>query len=117
MMREGERHELLEDELFVRSQTWKLSTSGLSAGGQFRGAGFGSPEHDGYGVNCELRLAIASVVLLIACTDMPGPEIMKFGIESKHSCPETSTSVFKESLTTVLLDMKALCLAAIHAHL
>lgn len=27
---EGERHELFDDELFSRSQTWKLSTSGLS---------------------------------------------------------------------------------------
>lgn len=36
---EGERHELFDDELFIRSQTWKLSTSGLSAGSQFRGTG------------------------------------------------------------------------------
>lgn len=36
----GERHALFEDELFSRSQTWKLSTSGLSAGHQFRGTGY-----------------------------------------------------------------------------
>ncbi|OJT11461.1 Carnitine O-acetyltransferase [Trametes pubescens] len=35
----GERHALFEDELFARSQEWKLSTSGLSAGYQFRGTG------------------------------------------------------------------------------
>lgn len=35
----GERHALFEDELFSRSQEWKLSTSGLSAGYQFRGTG------------------------------------------------------------------------------
>lgn len=54
MIQDGECHELFEDELFSRSQTWKLSTSGLSAGHQWRGTGFGSPEHDGYGINCEL---------------------------------------------------------------
>ena len=36
---EGESHPLFEDALFSRSQTWKLSTSGLSAGFQFRGTG------------------------------------------------------------------------------
>ena len=35
----GESHPLFEDTLFVESQTWKLSTSGLSAGQQFRGTG------------------------------------------------------------------------------
>ena len=54
MMQPDERHELFEDELFARSQTWKLSTSGLSDGDQFRGTGFGSPEPDGYGINCKL---------------------------------------------------------------
>ncbi|KAF7970073.1 hypothetical protein HWV62_25048 [Athelia sp. TMB] len=34
-----ERVPLLEDDLFQRSQAWKLSTSGLSAGHQFRGTG------------------------------------------------------------------------------
>ena len=53
MLEPGETHKLLEDEVFTRSQTWKLSTSGLSAGHQFRGTGFGASEHDGYGINCE----------------------------------------------------------------
>lgn len=35
----GQRPKLLEDELFERSQMWKLSTSGLSAGHLFRGTG------------------------------------------------------------------------------
>jgi carnitine O-acetyltransferase len=30
---------LFDDELFQRSQEWKLSTSGLSAGHHFRGTG------------------------------------------------------------------------------
>ena len=84
MLREdsGERHALFEDELFARSQTWKLSTSGLSAGEQFRGTGcgsfvrvcyvtalmgendsrFGSPYHDGYGVNCECTLCSSMAI-------------------------------------------------------
>ena len=49
----GEHHALFDDEIFSRSQTWKLSTSGLSAGHQFRGTGFGTPESDGYGINCK----------------------------------------------------------------
>lgn len=35
----GERAALFEDPLFERSQEWKLSTSALSAGDQFRGTG------------------------------------------------------------------------------
>lgn len=35
----GEGQELFKDALFAHSQTWKLSTSGLSAGYQFRGTG------------------------------------------------------------------------------
>jgi hypothetical protein len=36
----GERAALFEDPLFERSQEWKLSTSALSAGDQFRGTGY-----------------------------------------------------------------------------
>lgn len=36
---EGEAAALFNDELFNRSQQWKLSTSGLSAGHLFRGTG------------------------------------------------------------------------------
>ena len=50
---QGETAALLSDELFERSETWKLSTSGLSAGHQFRGTGFGTPYPDGYGINCK----------------------------------------------------------------
>ena len=50
---DGETADLFSDELFQRSQTWKLSTSGLSAGHQFRGTGFGTLYPDGYGINCE----------------------------------------------------------------
>ena len=49
----GETADLFSDELFQRSQAWKLSTSGLSAGYQFRGTGFGAMYPDGYGINCK----------------------------------------------------------------
>ncbi|KAI9060650.1 acyltransferase ChoActase/COT/CPT [Trametes sanguinea] len=96
----GERHELFEDELFTRSQTWKLSTSGLSAGYQFRGTGFGASYEDGYGINY-----------------MPAPESIRFGIESKHSCPQTSTQLFKAAIADALEDMRALCTSTLDAHL
>jgi hypothetical protein len=72
MQADGERCELFEDEMFGKSQTWALSTSGLSAGHLFRGTGyvgyvffklflvlnmhslrFGAPHNDGYGINCK----------------------------------------------------------------
>ena len=52
---DGETADLFSDELWQKSQTWKLSTSGLSAGNLFRGTGFGALYPDGYGINCELR--------------------------------------------------------------
>ncbi|KAH9945185.1 acyltransferase ChoActase/COT/CPT [Epithele typhae] len=96
----GESHPLFEDPLFTESQTWKLSSSGLSAGEQFRGTGFGSPYLDGYGINY-----------------MPAPERLRFGIESKHSNPSTSTSMFMTVLTDALLDMRTLCTPTLHSHL
>ncbi|KAI0749339.1 acyltransferase ChoActase/COT/CPT [Daedaleopsis nitida] len=96
----GESHALFDDLYFSRSQTWKLSTSGLSAGEQFRGTGFGSPYHDGFGVNY-----------------MPAPERLRFGVESKHSCPQTSTQLFMAAITDALLDMRNLCTSAVQSHL
>lgn len=69
VMNPGETVALFQDELFSRSQEWKLSTSGLSSGDRFIGTGygiphfppsslaniphrFGSPYIDGYGINC-----------------------------------------------------------------
>lgn len=56
LMRSDESHELFKDALFSQSQTFKLSTSGLSAGDRFFGTGFGAPEADGYGINCKTCL-------------------------------------------------------------
>ncbi|UZJ54007.1 hypothetical protein CBS101457_003327 [Exobasidium rhododendri] len=62
---------LLGDELLGESQSWKLSTSGLSAGDKLAGTGFGSGFLDGYGINY-----------------LAGANLLKFGIESKHPPPE-----------------------------
>ena len=69
--RKSEHIPLFSDDYFLKSQEWKLSTSGLSAGLYFRGTGrvlrtcrrsysknlywnsFGSPYKDGYGINCK----------------------------------------------------------------
>jgi carnitine O-acetyltransferase len=53
-MRKDESHPLMQDPLFHKSQRFKLSTSGLSAGDRFHGTGFGAPDPDGYGINCTL---------------------------------------------------------------
>ncbi|KAF8632251.1 hypothetical protein AX15_001998 [Amanita polypyramis BW_CC] len=90
----GEHALLFEDELFTRSTRWTLSTSGLSAGHLFRGTGFGTIYQDGYGINY-----------------LAAPEMIKFGIESKFSCPVTSTAGFMDAITNSLLEMRDLCLA------
>ncbi|THH13050.1 hypothetical protein EW146_g7127 [Bondarzewia mesenterica] len=90
---DGERSDLFEDELFQESQTWKLSTSGLSAGYLFRGTGFGAPYNDGYGINY-----------------LSGPDLIKFGIESKHSSLRTSTAQFKRAVVDALREMRMVCL-------
>lgn len=52
-LRPGETHPLFEDELYAKSQEWKLSTSGLSSGIRFMATGFGAAWPNGYGTNCE----------------------------------------------------------------
>ncbi|CAE6447104.1 unnamed protein product [Rhizoctonia solani] len=91
MLRPGEISPFFEDELFAKSAEWKLSTSGLSAGERFLGTGFGTVWPDGYGINY-----------------LAGPKLIKFGIESKHSCSTTSTADFKAKIVESLRDMKAL---------
>ncbi|KAF8150795.1 acyltransferase ChoActase/COT/CPT [Crassisporium funariophilum] len=88
----GESALLFEDELFERSSTWKLSTSGLSAGLLFKGTGFGAGYEDGYGINY-----------------LAAPEIIKFGIESKFSSALTSTEKFKEALVGAMEEMHTMC--------
>ncbi|GAA97179.1 hypothetical protein E5Q_03855 [Mixia osmundae IAM 14324] len=92
VLQPGESHPLFEDELFSLSQEWKLSTSGLSAGDRFFGTGFGTVWPDGYGINY-----------------LAGNKIIKFGIESKKSCPTTSTHKFRTALAEALREMRAVC--------
>ncbi|KAK8849764.1 hypothetical protein IAR55_005100 [Kwoniella newhampshirensis] len=91
-LRAGETHALFEDEMYAKSQEWKLSTSGLSAGGKFMGTGFGAAWPDGYGINY-----------------LAGPHLIKFGIESKFSCSVTSTQRFKHHIAQALRDMRRVC--------
>lgn len=83
---------LLSDPLFAESQTWKLSTSGLSAGDRFAGTGFGCGYEDGYGINY-----------------LAGASLLKFGIESKHSGKETSTTEFAKQVVEALRFMRGVC--------
>jgi len=123
---DGEATDLFADELFQRSQTWKLSTSGLGAGYQFRGTGFGAPYQDGYGINCEWVVRALAVFArdlgtsnadgICLCllfyrnfSDMAAPDLIKFGIESKRSCEETSTEAFIAAITLALYDMRDIC--------
>jgi len=109
----GEAAPLLDDELFGRSQKWKLSTSGLSAGLLFKGTGFGTSYEDGYGINCVCFSSFEHEVYLNFGVDLAAPEMVKFGIESKFSCPKTSTEVFKKAVVRAMEDLKALCEGAI----
>jgi carnitine O-acetyltransferase len=45
-------------------------------------------------------------------SDLAGPFLVKFGIESKFSCPTTSTSRFKHHIVQALRDMREVCEAA-----
>ncbi|KAF9067237.1 carnitine acetyltransferase [Rhodocollybia butyracea] len=89
MLQEGEKCDLFEDPLFAKSQEWRLSTSGLSAGHYFRGTGFGAAYENGYGINY-----------------LAAPSIVKFGVETKLSGDGTSTTKFKSALVDALREMK-----------
>lgn len=105
----GERAMLFEDELFKRSTTWKLSTSGLSAGLLFKGTGFGAAYEDGYGINCmygSLDFEITTDYLVV---DLAAPEMIKFGIESKLSSPLTSTELLKQAIVEALTEIQDVC--------
>lgn len=90
---DGAVPELFVDPLFAESQTWTLSTSGLSAGDNFVGTGFGCGYPDGFGVNY-----------------LAGGRVLKFGMESKRENPfgnGQSTELFLEMLTQSLRDMRS----------
>lgn len=122
-MREGERHDLFDDEFFSKSQDFKLSTSGLSAGDRFFGTGFGAPDPDGYGINCGYRsdmIQMAQSLPLNICkltlphnttnsADLAGADMIKFGIESKWSSKEASTHNFRTEIIKAMRDMRKMC--------
>lgn len=41
--------------------------------------------------------------------------MVKFGIESKHSCTLTSTAAFKEGIIAAMRDMKLVCMLGLSA--
>ena len=46
--------------------------------------------------------------------DMAGPELIKFGIESKESCKETSTEAFIDAIALALQDMQDICVKGLN---
>lgn len=77
---------------------------------------FGAPYHDGYGINCEtlssilrLRYNVANRLSSIINADLSGRDLIKFGIESKFSCVETSTALFQRVIVCALHEMRELC--------
>lgn len=86
---DGEAPAIFSDPLFAESQSWRLSTSGLSAGDRFAGTGFGTGyATESYGINY-----------------LAGANLLKFGIESKQG----ATTGFASSLVEALRDMRRIC--------
>ncbi|KAF9410422.1 hypothetical protein BGZ94_001649, partial [Podila epigama] len=86
----GESHGLFQEPIFAKSSAFLLSTSGLFAGDNFVGTGFGAMYPDGYGINY-----------------LAGGKTLKFGVESKFASKKTSTTAFGELLRQALRDMRA----------
>ncbi|KAG0245852.1 acyltransferase ChoActase/COT/CPT [Mortierella sp. GBAus27b] len=85
----GESHPLFQEPVFAKSTAFLLSTSGLFAGDNFVGTGFGAMYPDGYGINY-----------------LAGGKTLKFGTESKFDSKVTSTKQFGEYLRQALRDMR-----------
>lgn len=47
--------------------------------------------------------------VIVARPDLAGDKVIKFGIESKVSCPETSTDVFRQNVVEAMREMRAMC--------
>ncbi len=86
---DGDAPALFTDPLFGESQSWRLSTSGLSAGDRFAGTGFGTGyPTESYGINY-----------------LAGSQLLKFGIESKNG----ATTGFAKNLVEALREMRRIC--------
>ena len=46
---------------------------------------------------------------IVCSKDLAGPDLIKFGIESKKSCEETSTEAFIDAIDLALQDMRDVC--------
>ena len=59
----------------------------------------------------DLRASDADEVYLrlLFHQDMAGPELIKFGVESKKSCKETSTETLIDAIALALKDMRDIC--------
>ncbi|RKO86040.1 acyltransferase ChoActase/COT/CPT [Blyttiomyces helicus] len=94
VMKAGESAQIFKDPAYAKSSNWLLSTSGLFPSVNIMGTGFGAVVPDGYGMNYQIR-----------------EDMIKIGLESKVSCPSTSTLVFRDTLQSSLRDMAAVCSA------
>lgn len=94
-LEQGESHSIYTHPIFAKSSKWQLSTSALFSGERLGGTGFGTVYPDGYGMNYML-----------------GANVIKIGVESKFSCPTTSTAKFVSTLEGVYDDMRVFCEAA-----
>ena len=94
-LKAGEDHPFLLDPIVRGSNWFRMSTSSLSSGDLYNGTGFGSVTPDGYGINYCI-----------------GKKVIKFGIESKKHCRETSTTRFKHAIIDAFYDVKRMCLEA-----
>ncbi|KAI8083080.1 acyltransferase ChoActase/COT/CPT [Halteromyces radiatus] len=85
-------HGIFTDPIFTESQTFRLSTSGLQAGDQIMGTGFGAATQDGYGINY-----------------MAARTLIKFGMESKSNSTTLPTADFAAIIEKTLRDVGELC--------
>lgn len=58
---------------------------------------------------CETHLFLILTILIMSYADLAAPSLIKFGIESKHSSPLTSTDGFKKAIVQALRDMHDIC--------
>lgn len=54
-------------------------------------------------------ICVCFFFLLAVFLDLAGPDLIKFGIESKKSCEETSTEGFISAIALALHDMRDIC--------
>jgi carnitine O-acetyltransferase len=83
---------IFKDPIYSGSKNFRLSTSNLFPGENIVGTGFGSVVPDGYGMNYKIH---KNKILM--------------GVESKFSCPETSTPVFIETLKKTMVEVMEMC--------